>query len=85
MDSIEFIEKFTKNLEIYTDYNEILEDLNSNVFPFHNKDKHTNSRRYYYWLKQNNSFKFKNLNGELKKMVKIRKKANIVDDSLNSI
>jgi hypothetical protein len=74
MESNEFIEKFKKNLEKYDDYNEILEDLNNNVFPFHEKDKHTNSRRYYYWLKQNNSLKFKNLNIELKKMVKIKRK-----------
>ena len=70
METNEFIEKFKKALENNNDYNFILDDLNNNVFPFHDRDKYITYRRYYYWLKQSNSLKFKNLNGELKKIVK---------------
>jgi hypothetical protein len=77
MESNEFIELFNELLEINIDYNIILEDLNNSVFPFHDRDKHTSARRYYYWLKQNNSLKFKNLNGELKKIVKNKIKSYI--------
>lgn len=74
METNEFIEQFNELLENNNDYNFILEDLNKNVFPFHDRDKHVSCRRYYYWLKQNNSFKFKNLNGRLKKIVKTKMK-----------
>ena len=72
MEPNEFIELFKKDLKFNSNYTIILEDLNNNVFPFHDRDKHVTSRRYYYWLKQNNSLKFKKLNGELKKLVKNR-------------
>ena len=75
MESNEFIEQFRVFLEVNNNYAVILEDLNNNVFPFHDKEKHISCRRYYYWLKQNNSLKFKNLNGQLKKMVKTKVKS----------
>ncbi len=68
--AIEFIEEFKNILENNNDYNFILDDLDKNVFPFHDRDKHITCRRFYYWLKQNNSYKFKKLNGRLKKIVK---------------
>ena len=70
MESRDFIKIFEQTLENNINYNSILNDLQNNVFPFHDKTKHTSSRRYYYWLKQNNSLKFKKLNGVLKKLVK---------------
>jgi hypothetical protein len=75
METSEFIEKFERVLDNNNDYNFILNDLINNVFPFHDRDKYTNTRRYYYWLKQNNSLKFKNLNGKLKKLVENRMKS----------
>lgn len=75
METSEFIEKFERVLENNIDYNFILNDLTNNVFPFHDRDKYATSRRYYYWLKQNNSLKFKNLNGKLKKLVENRIKS----------
>jgi hypothetical protein len=83
MESKEFIEIFLKTLETNNDYNYILEDLNNNVFPFHDRDKFVTARRYYYWLKQNQSFKFKRLNGELKKLVK-RKMKLFLEDAVDS-
>lgn len=77
MESNEFIELFKKTLEINNNYNIILEDLNNNVFPFHDRDKHVTARRFYYWLKQKNSLKFRNLNTELKKLVKNKIKSSI--------
>jgi hypothetical protein len=70
MEPKEFIEEFRITLEENIDYNLILDDLNKNVFPFHDKERYVDSRRYYYWLKQNNIFKFKKLNARLKKLVK---------------
>lgn len=70
MEMNEFIQIFNEGLENNNDYNYILNDLNNNVFPFHEKNQYINCRRYYYWLKQNNSLKFKKLNGKLKKLVK---------------
>lgn len=70
METKEFIEHFLEGLENNQDYNFILNDLNNNVFPFHDREKYVSCRRYYYWLKQNNSYKFKILNGKLKKLVK---------------
>ncbi len=72
MEPKEFIEHFKKVLENNIDYDFILKDLNNNVFPFHDRDKHITYRRYYYWLKQSNSFKFKKLNGKLKRLVKTK-------------
>lgn len=65
----EFINKFKKVLKINTNYYFILEELNKKVFPFHVRNKYVSYRRYYYWLKHNNVFKFKNLNEELKELV----------------
>ena len=70
MEPRDFIEMFEKTLENFDNYDLILKDLLNNVFPFHDKAKHTTYRRYYYWLKQNNSLKFKKLNGVVKKLVK---------------
>jgi hypothetical protein len=70
MEPRDFIEIFEKTLEVNENYNSILNDLQNNVFPFHDRAEHISSRRYYYWLKQNNSLKFKKLNGVLKKLVK---------------
>jgi hypothetical protein len=74
--TIEFIEQFKKVIEIENDYLYILEDLNKNIFPFHDKNNHIVYRRHYYWLKQHNKLKFKNLNNRLKVLVKKR-----MDDS----
>lgn len=68
----EFIEQFKKVIEIEDDYLYILEDLNNKIFPFHDKDSHILYRRHYYWLKQHNKLKFKNLNNRLKVLVKKR-------------
>jgi len=70
MEIEEFIENFNEGLENNNDYNLIIDDLNNNVFPFHEPHEYVSCRRYYYWLKQNNSYKFKILNGKLKKLVK---------------
>jgi hypothetical protein len=75
MESNEFIDLFKKALDLTNNYDIILEDLNNNVFPFHDRDKYNSCRRYYYWLKQNNSLKFKNLNAELKKLLKYKIKS----------
>ena len=74
--TIDFIEQFKKVIEIENDYLFILEDLNNKIFPFHDKNNHVVYRRHYYWLKQHNKLKFKNLNNRLKVLVKKR-----MDDS----
>ena len=69
METNEFIEQFEKVIEAHKNYCFIIEDLNNNVFPFHERDNHIEYRRHYYWLKQHNKLKFKNLNERLKKLV----------------
>lgn len=69
MGTNEFIEQFEKVIEVHKNYYFIIEDLNNNVFPFHERDNHIEYRRHYYWLKQHNKLKFKNLNERLKKLV----------------
>ena len=66
----EFIEQFEKVIDVHSDYNFILEDLNNNVFPFHEPNNYIKYRRHYYWLKQHNKLKFKHLNNRLKIIVK---------------
>ena len=70
MENHEFIEQFKRVIELNTNFQFILEDLNNNVFPFHDKNNHITYRRHYYWLKQHNKLKFKSLNDRLKKLVK---------------
>ncbi len=69
MGTNEFIEQFEKVIEVHKNYYFIIEDLNNNVFPFHERDIYIYYRRHYYWLKQHNKLKFKNLNERLKKLV----------------
>jgi hypothetical protein len=69
MGTIEFIEQFEKVMEDQKNYYFILEDLNNKIFPFHDRDNHIKYRRHYYWLKQHNKLKFKNLNNRLKSLV----------------
>ena len=70
MGTNEFIEQFEKVIEVIKNYYFILEDLNNNVFPFHERNNHIKYRRHYYWLKQHDKLKFKNLNNRLKNIVK---------------
>jgi Mg2+ and Co2+ transporter CorA len=70
MGTSEFIEQFERVIEINRNYIFILEDLNNKTFPFHSRNKHISYRRYYYWLKQHNKLKFKDLNNHLKTLVK---------------
>ena len=70
MGNNEFIEQFEKVIDVHKNYYFILEDLNNNVFPFHERDNHIEYRRHYYWLKQHNKLKFKHLNNHLKNIVK---------------
>jgi hypothetical protein len=72
METNEFIEQFEKVMEVHTNYFFILEDLNNKVFPFHERNNHIEFRRHYYWLKQHNKLKFKNLNERLKKLVEYK-------------
>ena len=69
METNEFIEQFERVIEVHKNYYFILKDLNNKIFPFHDKDNHVVYRRHYYWLKQHNKLKFKNLNEQLKKLV----------------
>ena len=70
MGTNEFIEQFERLIKINRNYYFILEDLNNNVFPFHEPNNHVKYRRHYYWLKQHNKYKFKDLNNRLKTIVK---------------
>ncbi len=70
MEINEFITQFKRVIEGKRNYFFILKDLNNNVFPFHKKDEHIEYRRHYYWLKQHNKLKFKDLNERLKILVK---------------
>jgi hypothetical protein len=70
METNDFIEQFESVIEVNNDYFFILEDLNNKTFPFHDKNNHIVYRRHYYWLKQHNKLKFKNLNERLKTIVK---------------
>lgn len=56
-------------LKTNNDYRLILNELNNKMFPFHDRDKYITCQRFYYWLKQHNVHKFKNLNNELKELV----------------
>ena len=72
METNEFIDQFEKIINVNKDYFLILKDLNNKIFPFHDKNNHIVYRRHYYWLKQHNKYKFKNLNERLKKLVEIK-------------
>ena len=72
MKTQEFIKEFKKLLETCDDNFAILDDLNKRVFPFHDKEKHGDYRKYYYWLKQHSNIKFRNLNRRLKELVNIK-------------
>jgi len=70
METHKFIEQFERVIEVNRDYYFILEDLNNKIFPFHERNNYILYRRHYYWLKQHNKLKFKNLNERLKTLVK---------------
>lgn len=70
METNKFIEQFKRVIEVNRNYYFILEDLNNKVFPFHERNNHISYRRHYYWLKQHNKLKFKDLNERLKTLVK---------------
>lgn len=72
MGANEFIEQFEMVIEVNKNYHFILEELNNNIFPFHEPNNHIEYRRYYYWLKQHNKSKFKSLNNRLKNIVENR-------------
>jgi hypothetical protein len=70
METNKFIEQFEKVIEVKRNYYFILDDLNNKVFPFHEPNNHISYRRHYYWLKQHNKLKFRDLNERLKTLVK---------------
>jgi hypothetical protein len=70
METNEFIEQFENVIDVYRNFQFVLEDLNNNIFPFHEPNNYVIYRRHYYWLKQHNKLKFKSLNERLKILVK---------------